>query len=126
MQIAEEKLITPDYISPPFVAPEFAEIWHRFIEYRKEIKKPYKSAVSEKTAYNKMVEMANNNPATAKDMVERAILGQWQGLYAVDNERRTNYQTNRINPPRTDAQRAADYQELASAVLRRAKARENK
>lgn len=76
--------VTPGYISPSFVAHEFADIWRKFVEYRKEIKKPYKSESSERTAYNKMVEMANNDPATARDMVERTILGQWQGLFPID------------------------------------------
>lgn len=70
---------------PTFVSPEYAETWRRFIAYRKEINKPYKSEASERIAYNKMVEMANNNPAAAKDMVERTILGQWQGLFPTDN-----------------------------------------
>lgn len=85
-----DKIATPqqyisDYISPSFVAPEFAETWHKFITYRKEIKKPYKSESSERIAYNKMVEMSNNDPSAAKDMVERTILGQWQGLFPKDN-----------------------------------------
>ena len=71
--------------APSFVAPEYAETWRRFIAYRKEIKKPYKSELSERIAYNKMVEMADNDPAAAKDMVERTILGQWQGLFPKEN-----------------------------------------
>lgn len=116
------EVVVPDYISPPFVAPEFAEIWHRFIEYRKEIKKPYKSAASEKTAYNKMVEMANNNPATAKDMVERTILGQWQGLYPSDDGKRTK-QTARVNAPLSDAEKLADYEDLAHEISKRINSR---
>lgn len=73
------------YISPSFVAEEYREIWQKFIIYRKEIKKPYKSPASEQIAYNKMVEMAGNDPAVAKDMVERTILGQWQGLFPKNN-----------------------------------------
>lgn len=73
------------YISPSFVAAEYREIWQKFIIYRKEIKKPYKSPASEQIAYNKMVEMAGNDPAVAKDMVERTILGQWQGLFPKNN-----------------------------------------
>lgn len=79
------RTIEPAYISPSFVAPEFAETWRIFVEYRKEIRKPYKSESSERTAYNKMVEMANNDPIAARDMVERTILGQWQGLFPKDS-----------------------------------------
>ena len=84
-RITAAKPLLSVYVSPSFVAPEFAETWRKFVEYRKEIKKPYKSESSERTAYNKMVEMANNDPAAAKDMVERTILGQWQGLFPKDN-----------------------------------------
>lgn len=86
---ASEKVLvsTPPkvVITPSFVAPEYAETWQKFISYRKEIKKPYKSEASERIAYNKMVEMANNDPVAAKDMVERTILGQWQGLFPKEN-----------------------------------------
>ena len=87
-QTDKQKRLTkssPDYVSPPFVSPEYADTWRKFIEYRKEINKPYKSEASERIAYNKMVEMSGNNPETAKDMVERTILGQWQGLFPKDN-----------------------------------------
>lgn len=83
--ITTTKPLAPDYISPPFVASEFVDTWRKFVEYRKEIRKPYKSESSERIAYNKMVEMANNDPETARDMVERTILGQWQGLFPKDN-----------------------------------------
>lgn len=73
--------ISPDYILPPYVEAEFADTWRKFIAHRKDIKKPYKSAQSERIAYNKMVELAGHDPAKAKDMVERTILGQWQGLF---------------------------------------------
>ena len=79
------KEVLEDTSMPPFVAPEYAETWRRFVAYRKEIKKPYKSLESERIAYNKMVEMADNDPAAAKDMVERTILGQWQGLFPKNN-----------------------------------------
>lgn len=120
-------LPSPDYISPPFVADEFREIWQRYMEYRKEIKKPYKSRATEKVAYEKMLKIAQGDPETAKDIIERAILGQWQGLYETknNNDKRNNYQTNRVNPPRTTEERIADYKNLSEAVLRRIKARES-
>lgn len=120
------KTIVPDYISPSFVGEEYREIWQRFIEYRKEIKKPYRSESSERTAYFKMVEMAGGDPKIAKDMIERSILGQWQGLYKENgNGKRSNYPTNRVNPPRADTERVAEYQDLAEAIFRRVEAREN-
>lgn len=80
-----QKVVSDIDSAPSFVSPEYAETWQRFIAYRKEINKPYKSEASERIAYNKMVEMSNNDPAAAKDMVERTILGQWQGLFPKNN-----------------------------------------
>lgn len=65
----------------PYVDPRFSEAWQKWLDYRREVKKTYKSPASRKTAYDKMVRMANNDPEQAMDMVERAILGQWQGLH---------------------------------------------
>ena len=113
--------LEPEYTSPSFVAEEFRELWHRYMLYRKEIRKPYKSLATEKTAYNKMLKLAGGNLETAKDIIERAILGQWQGLYepTPNNGNRNNYPTSRVNPPRTDEERVEDYADLAQAVLRR-------
>lgn len=115
---SEIKPIIPDYVSPSFVAEEYREIWHKFIEYRKEIKKPYKSETSERTAYNKMVEMSGNNPAVAKDMVERSILGQWQGLYKDNsNDKRNNNQQNRNQSSGRGQHRNPTTLDLAREIL---------
>lgn len=105
---------SPDYVSPSFVSPEYADIWRKFILYRKEIKKPYKSESSERIAYNKMVEMSGNNPDAARDMVERTILGQWQGLFPINNGTRQSSNNLRQQGDRYSALEAA-----AEAVIRR-------
>lgn len=126
---SEIKPIIPDYISPPFVAPEFREAWQMWIEYRKEINNNYKSEKSEKIGYEQMVKKSGNNPEAAKQMVEQSIANGYKGMFAVkdnNNGKRNSYPTNRVNPPRTAEERVADYQELAGAVLRRVEARKNK
>lgn len=112
-KIEDISAVTPAYTSPPFVAPEYREIWQRFTEYRREIKKPYRSESSEQTAYNKMVEMAGNNPSVAKDMVERTILGQWQGLYPKDN-----HGTKSITPADNAATRQASRDRMVGLASR--------
>lgn len=110
------------FLTPSFVAPEFAETWSKFVAYRKEIKKPYKSESSERIAYNKMVEMSNNDPAAAKDMVERTILGQWQGLFPKDiHGTKPINTTDNAAARRTFTCQADRYSELenaADAILR--------
>ncbi len=122
------KTIVPDYVSPPFVAEEYREVWQMWIEYRKEINNNYKSEKSEKIGYEQMVKKSGDNPEVAKQMVEESIANGYKGMFAIkgsDNGKRNNYPTNRVNPPRTTEERVADYQGLAGAVLRRVKAREN-
>lgn len=116
---SEIKPLVPDYISPSFVAPEYREIWQRFIEYRKEIKKPYKSESSERIAYNKMVEMSGNDPAVAKDMVERSILGQWQGLYKDNSNGNRNNNAQQQSQQRSGRgqNRNPDAYDLAREIL---------
>lgn len=122
------KTIVPDYVSPPFVAEEYREVWQMWIVYRKEINNNYKSEKSEKIGYEQMVKKSGDNPEVAKQMVEESIANGYKGMFAIkgsDNGKRNNYPTNRVNPPRTPEERVADYQGLAGAVLRRVKAREN-
>lgn len=122
------KTIVPDYVSPPFVAEEYREVWQMWIEYRKEINNNYKSEKSEKIGYEQMVKKSGDNPEVAKQMIEDSIASGYKGMFAPktnSNAQRNNYSQNRVNPPRTPEERVADYQGLAGAVLRRVKAREN-
>lgn len=122
------KTIVPDYVSPPFVAEEYREVWQMWIEYRKEINNNYKSEKSEKIGYEQMVKKSGDNPEVAKQMIEDSIASGYKGMFAPktnNNAQRNNYPQNRVNPPRTTEERVADYQGLAGAVLRRVKAREN-
>lgn len=122
------KPLAPSYITPSFVSPEFREVWQMWIEYRKEINNNYKSAKSEEIGYKQMVEKSGGNPDVARRMIENSIANGYKGMFAPDNNnngKRNNYPSNRVNPPRTDEERVAEYKDLAGAVLRRVKAREN-
>lgn len=115
-QTVARKTAVPAYTPPPFVAPEYAATWRKFVEYRREIKKPYKSESSERIAYNKMVEMAGNDPAAAKDMVERTILGQWQGLFPNKTDNYGNRKQASFSPAFRKAQRDRGLS-LATAIV---------
>jgi hypothetical protein len=91
--------VSPDSVSPSFVAPEFREIWHAYMEYRRERRIPYKSESSERIAYNKMIKMSGGNPEAARDMIERAILGQWQGLYETKDSNNGKRNDNSAQQP---------------------------
>lgn len=64
-------------VSFPFDSVEFHSAWSRWVEYRNEIKKPYKSAVSEQTALN---QLSKFNETFAIHLIEKSIANGWQGL----------------------------------------------
>ena len=98
-------------ILEPYVDPQFAEAWGKWLEYRREVKRSYKSKVSARTAYCKMVKMANDDPAQAMDMVDRAILGQWQGLHETKQ-----YGTTRLTTTSNDFASRAESRRRMSAL----------
>lgn len=106
----------PVYVSPPFVGEEFREIWQRYMEYRREIRKPYKSLATEKIAYDKMLKLAHNDPETAQDIIERAILGQWQGLYETKTSHGTK-STSAADAAATRAQSRDRLRSLATGIV---------
>lgn len=67
----------------------------RFLDYRKEIKKPYKSQKSVDMIYNRFLQMCNGSVSVAKQIVDNTIQNQWQGLFELkSNDRRYNINSN--------------------------------
>ena len=73
----------------PFESHEFAEAWHRWTKYRKEIKKPITPTMAESQLKN----LAAMGEGRAVAMIENTISKGWQGL-------REEAETQRGNPPR--------------------------
>ncbi len=73
----------------PFESHEFAEAWHRWTKYRKEIKKPITPTMAESQLKN----LAAMGEGRAIAMIENTISKGWQGL-------REEAETQRGNPPR--------------------------
>ena len=63
------------------VNPELKEAFDLWLEYRKEIKKPFKSAVTERCQYEKLVALSDENGARAMEIVEQSRGNGWQALY---------------------------------------------
>lgn len=64
-----------------FVDPLFFEIFKLWIDYKKERKENYKSEKSIKMTYDKLIKESNNNPDTAKQMIENSIGSNWKGFF---------------------------------------------
>ncbi len=76
----------------PFESHEFAEAWHRWTKYRKEIKKPITPTMTESQLKN----LAAMGEGRAIAMIENTISKGWQGL-------REEVEPQRGNAPRRGA-----------------------
>lgn len=104
-------------IDADFVAPEFAEPWQLWLDYRKETKRPYKSEKSERIGYEQLVKKSNNDPTQALEIVKNTIANGYQGLFSLkDNEREQKYKRN--NPAvRGGNDRYAALERAAATIL---------
>lgn len=56
-------------------------VFKEWLDYKKEIKKGYKTQKSAQIAYNYLVELSGNDPAKAKKIVQQSIAQTWTGLF---------------------------------------------
>lgn len=64
------------------------EPFKRFLDYRREIKKPFKSMMSVKSAFKKLDELSLGSFPIADAVVEQSISNGWQGLFPLKDERK--------------------------------------
>lgn len=79
-----------------FVDVVFMPLVRDFIQYRKEIKKAYKTERGVKQFYNELRKLSNGNYQTAKKLVEHAKGKEWQTVYPIKHEENKRY-TGRKN-----------------------------
>ena len=64
------------------------ETFKRFLSYRKEIKKPYRSQMSVEQAFNELQKLSGGSLETAEAIVNQSIANGWQGLFPLKTENR--------------------------------------
>ena len=69
-----------------YVDAPYADIWQEWLDYKKEIKKQYKTQRGAKSQYNTLVKYANNNPILANAIVKISIEHSWDGLFALTDK----------------------------------------
>lgn len=70
-----------------FVNTAYLSIVKDFIDYRKEIRKPFKTTRGVSTFYNKLIDLSGNNVQKAKALAEYAKGQEWQTVYEIkENE----------------------------------------
>ena len=69
-----------------YVDAPYASIWQEWLDYKKEIKKQYKTQRGAKSQYNTLIKYANNNPILANAIVKISIEHSWDGLFALTDK----------------------------------------
>lgn len=68
-------------IALDFVSPEYLEIFSKWLRYKKDKGKQYKNYESTKAAYNKLVNLSDNNPKLADEIIEESLANNWEGFF---------------------------------------------
>lgn len=80
-EVQERKKVAPKKESLE-MPEEFFPIWQDWIDYRKARKlKPYAGAKYEQIAVNKLLELSNKDPVTAKKILEQTYQNNYQGFF---------------------------------------------
>ena len=69
-----------------YVDAPYADIWQEWLDYKKEIKKQYKTQSGAKSQYKVLKKYANNNPILANAIVKISIEHSWDGLFPLSDK----------------------------------------
>lgn len=64
-----------------FVSSLFNESFFKWMKYKSERKEKYKSIESEKSFYNKLIKLSNNNPNIAAEIIEQSMANNYAGIF---------------------------------------------
>lgn len=79
-----QKLIAEDEEAKKYIS--FADSFIKFLQYKTDIKKQYKTEDSVKSAFLKFARLANNDVNYASALVDNAIARGWQSIYDLPKE----------------------------------------
>ena len=74
------------YADLSYVDAPYAAIWQEWLDYKKEIKKQYKTQRGAKSQYNTLIKYADNNPILANAIVKISIEHSWDGFFALTDK----------------------------------------
>ena len=64
-----------------YINPDFLNSVLKWFQYKSERKENYKSELSEKSFYNHLIKLSNNNPKIAEEIIEQSIANNWAGIF---------------------------------------------
>ncbi len=105
------------------ISNEFLPIWTKWKDYRKDSKiKNYAGVKWEQIALNKLIELSNNNPKLADEIVNQSIENNYNGLFPLKNNSygNTKTPTNQFNS--NQSQSRTGRQILAERLINSTKA----
>lgn len=73
-----------------FESKPLGKVFARWLDYRKQIKKPYKSKMSLAECYALLERLSGGDLAKAEQIVSRSIAQGWQGLFGIDEKKGGN------------------------------------
>lgn len=77
----EEKTSKKKFLDLSFVSSEYMEAFQEWLDYKKARKETYQTQMGVKKCYSHLLNLCNNNPDTAKQIVNQSIANNWAGLF---------------------------------------------
>ena len=74
------------YADLSYVDAPYAAIWQEWLDYKKEIKKQYKTQRGAESQYKVLIKYANNNPILANAIVKISIEHSWDGIFPLSDK----------------------------------------
>ena len=108
-----------DAKKPSFVEPAFEEPFSAWLEYKHQRRESYKSDMSLKACYNKLVKLAGGDPSVAMAIVEQSMANNWAGLFPLKNERPNGTAINQPTGDPRQQERANLARDYAATISRR-------
>ena len=77
-------------IERDFFSDDWFLVWQEWLQYKKEIRKPYRTDKSEKAAFKKLVSLSNDNKEIALKIIQQSIENDWVGFFELKNNDASN------------------------------------
>jgi uncharacterized protein YdaU (DUF1376 family) len=79
----EKSRIKKSQILDPFsfCSESFIPVWEKWLNYRKEVRKPYRTETGMITKYNELVSLSGNDASKALAIVDQSIGNEWTGFF---------------------------------------------
>jgi hypothetical protein len=91
-----------------FVDESFLSIWNKWLQFKEELKDPYKTHSGMQSQYVHLVKISGNDPAIAQKIVEKSIRKEWKGLFPLDDKENTTPGEDPVQKIMNDIKRARE------------------